>query len=502
MSVSRPGQPNFLVVVLDCMRASDFPGYSSEQADLPCLQGLLRESTIFRRTVSPAPWTLPSHASLFSGQYPWEHGTHARAGLSLQPSIRRISEVLANHGYRSFSLSANPLIEPEFNLTQGFDRAEWGLWWEAFLRVRRRSFEDRNNPRPSGSMRSRRLVRGGFVDRLLHRLMLGAFRYTAVMDRTNSVVEKLRPPEPGLEGAVSSWIEPTFAKWVSETPSDTPVFSFVNLVDTHEPYYSDGEVVSGLFQWLEYARCRQDYVPFLNGEWSPDPGQMRLLHRLYVARLKVIDRRLERLIGTLRQSGRWENTLLVVTSDHGQAFGEHGMMFHMVRPDETLLRIPLMVRFPGRQLRPVVENWASLTDVAPTMLEEAGISEERLGSGIPLQKLAEHERGCPVLATGDGLVWSHVRGRLSKSRLAKLDHTFGVAYEGNWKVVVDRTAGTTQAFDVEADPGEANNRWDPGDPQLTRLQSSARRVADRVEGAVREEISSNVQDRLESWGYM
>lgn len=497
-----PERPTLVVVVLDCMRASDFPGYSGAQANTPCLTSLLGESSLFSRAVTPAPWTIPAHASLFSGMYPWEHGTHARASLVMNPSVPRLPEVLRDHGYATFALSANPLIEPTFNLVQGFDRAWWGRWWESFLRIGPANSGSSPSRGPSEPDVRRPMRRGGLSDRILHSAMQKAFRFTFLLDGANRIAQRLRPPEPGLELAVAPWIEGMLGRWLSETPPDKPVFAFVNLVDTHEPYYLNAEVVKGFSNWMEYARCRQDYIPFLNGEWEADASSMDLLHRLYVSQLGVVDRRISRLIGLLKQSGRWENTLLVVTSDHGQSFGERGVLFHMIRPDETLLRIPLVVRFPDRREAKVIDEWASLIDIVPTLLSAAGIQGQRMGPGVPLQTLLHGSRVDPVLATADGIVWGHQRSMISASRRDSLDHTFGVAYKGDWKVIVDGTTGSTYAFEIASDPGEEHNRWDPLDPQLGELRSIAQSVADRTQVASAASVSADVEERLKSWGYL
>lgn len=493
-------RPNVLIVVLDCVRSSDLFGPGSVDDALPFLTGLRRESVNFQRAVSPAPWTLPAHAALFSGLYPWEHGTHARASLEMPVTVPRISEALRDHDYATFLLSANPILEPAFNFVQGFDRARWGQWWEPFLRI------PRSTGRPSGVGTQRsggpKLHRGDWGDRLLHRAMHQGLHFSAVLDWTRQLAQGVRRPEPGLELAVAHWIEPTLSEWMSDTPARTPVFAFVNLVEAHEPYFSNPEVTRTVGDRIRLARCRQDFVGVFNGEWRPDPARMALLHQLYRAQLRVIDRRLARLISALKSAGRWESTLLIVTSDHGQAFGEHGMLFHMIRPDESLLRVPLLVRFPDRELRGDVDHWASLVDIVPTVLRATGLPAPTYSPGVALQELAEHERPGPVLAACDGLVWGHNRSQVSPARLAELDATFGVAYEGDWKVVVRRPGREIRAYHLASDPGETRDRWDSGDPMLARLGARAAEAADGLSRTKPTPSSPDVEARLRSWGYL
>jgi arylsulfatase A-like enzyme len=502
MGSAVPVRPNILVVVMDCMRAADFPGAAGDHPPTPFLAELMKESVTFRRAITPAPWTIPAHASLFSGLYPWNHGAHGKADLRVPESIHRVSESLAGVGYATFSLSANPLLEPTFNLTQGFDRAAWASWWESFIRVPRESPAPSYTGRDSAEAKRPATKRGGRMDRILHNRLQDAFRFSFVVDGVNRLAQTMRRPDPGLELAVASWIEPTLAGWIQQTPAGTPVFAFVNLVEAHEPYFRNPSVGRGIADWVRYAQCRQDNLGFLNGDWTEKPGRMDRLHELYRYQVQVIDRRLARLVDVFKASRRWDNTLLIVTSDHGQAFGEHGMLFHMIRPDEPLLRIPMIARFPSDKTPYVSDSWASLVDIEPTLMAAAGIPKRSEADGIPLQALRDLPRPGPVLAGCDGVVFDHNRSRISSPRMDALDHTMGVAYDGNWKVVVDATAGMVRAFDISTDTEESKDRWDPHDPALQRLEQAARSAATALTKIPHAEMSAEVEDRLRSWGYL
>src|ERR1700693_5078851 len=109
-------RPDLLVVVMDCVRASDFPGGTSPVPGMPTAEKLVRESIRFPRAISVAPWTIPSHASLFTGLYPWENGVHMLRELRLDPSVPTLAGMLAKAGYSTFSLSSNGFICPDIGL--------------------------------------------------------------------------------------------------------------------------------------------------------------------------------------------------------------------------------------------------------------------------------------------------------------------------------------------------------------------------------------------------
>lgn len=340
------------------------------------------------------------------------------------------------------------------------------------------------------------------LDSLLHSRMQDAFRFAALVDGASKLSQRLRSPRPGLESAVAPWIEATLEKWVSDTPRELPLFAFVNLVEAHEPYFATPRYVSGLRSWLRYARARQDYLRFLNREWVARPGQLELLHSLYAEQVRTLDRRLEKIVGILRSAGRWDDTLLIVTSDHGQAFGEHDMLFHMMRSDETLLRVPLVVRFPGESGLSVNPQWVSLIDVAPTVALAAGLPSIPAFEGEPLPRFAEVSRKSPVLACSDGIVWSRDRSRFSRESVERLDRPAGVAYLGDYKVIVDGVTSGTRAYEISSDPAERNNVWDDARRDLVQLRSIADDVARRLVAEPRPAISDAVEERLQSWGYV
>lgn len=503
METDRLGRPDVVVVVMDCMRASDFGmGEAFSNMQTPFLSSLDGRLTRFDRAVSPAPWTVPSHASLLSGRYPWADGVHARGNLRFGQCRTWLPSMLQSAGYRTFALSANPLLDPAFEFTRGFSKAAWAAWWESFLRFGR--------SRPSSVCQSGEeelsgppgTFRDSVLDRFLHSRMQDAFRFAAFVDGASKLSQRLRTPEPGFESAVAPWIETTLAEWLSDTPREIPIFAFINLVEAHEPYFATPRSVSGVRPWIRFARTRQDYLRYLNAEWAARPGEMELLHSIYAEQVRTLDLRLERIAATLRSSGRWDNTLFVVTSDHGQAFGEHNMLFHMMRSDETLLRIPLVVRFPGTSVVSMNRQWVSLVDVAPTVASAAGLPPVSSFEGEPLQSLSQESRASPVLACSDGIVWSRDRGRFSRSTIERLDRPSGVAYFGDYKVIVDGVSSETRAYDVVSDPAERHDIWDGGRTDLCRLQSIARTVARSVMAAGRPTLSEAVEERLQSWGYV
>ena len=500
-SDARRSRPNLLVVVLDCVRASDFPGGRDAVPAMPWTESLLTESFRFPRAVSVAPWTIPAHASLFTGLYPWEHGCHARGSLTLAPDVARLPDQLRQAGYATISLAANPFINSTFGLTNGFDRAGWGGWWESYARLPRDRPPAELGSDGSGATSFLQRIRKGPLGEAMLNRMDDAYRCPFVLDGLNHVLQGIRAPTHVGEVGVSPWIEPTLERWVKETPEEQPIFACINLVDAHEPYYADREVIRSARDWFRYARARQDHVSYAAGEWQMTPERAEVLHALYRRSIQTVDRRLRRMAEILERAGRWESTAMVLTSDHGQAFGEHDVLFHMFRPDDPELRIPLIYRPPDRVPGREAVGWASLIDVAPTLLAVASTEPSAPLSGVPLPSLVETPRADPVLSMSDGLIFGHVRTRFSPDRRSAFDRVWGVAYQGDRKAIVEPTRAEVRVYDIARDLAERLNLWSGPSAPADPLEQAARDVAHRMVSAVQRPPTEEVADRLRSWGY-
>jgi len=500
-----PGRPpDIVVVVLDCVRAADFVGGSPGIGGMPFCEELRRESIAFPRAISPSPWTIPSHATIFTGLPPWETGCHWKGSLQLADRFSRVPAVLQEQGYRTMSLSANPLIEPSFGLVEGFQQVAWSGWWEPFLRYAT-PHPPHGLPASKTGVASRlaaRRQRKGPVDFLIKKVRPSIIQHPVVMVAGNRFVHGLRQERGEETRSIARWLEPTFADWVGGVPHDQPLYAFINLLDAHEPYFPDGDRLRGLSKWRDYAATRQDPVAWMNGDWKATAENFELIHDLYREMIAGMDRRLRGIVDALKANGRWDRTALIVTGDHGQAFGEHGTLFHFFRVDEQLVRVPMWLRLPGgAQGGTEGRGWASLVDIAPTVFELSGRPRSVHRSAYSLTSLTDAERPEPAVAISDGIVWGHFRSRFRPEGVDKFDRVYAAAYSGDWKVVADMRTNSQSAYDVARDPGETRNEWTDSDA-LSRLSVVARAAGARTTSGTPSELTEDVEDRLTAWGYV
>ena len=491
-------RPNFLIVILDCGRPDDLPGGANPIPGMPFAESLQKESLTFPDAVAPSPWTIPSHASLFTGLYPWESGAHLKRSLVLDPTLPTLAERLGEAGYASFSASANGFISPDFGLVRGFSAAAWGDWWERFLHI-----PTNDKPPRAVNFGPTLHLPEGALWKMLEGPAKYANRRPILLDAVNRLTSNLVQPGDTYSPFVGPWVETAVARWLGQQPPDRPVFTFVNYYEAHEPYIIDPARVEGGMSFWHLARLRMDRTNFLAGRWKPTEEEFRDLRRLSRAVIRALDDRLARLAEVFRAAGRWDNTVVILASDHGQAFGERGFLFHGVRLWEPVVRIPLWVRWPDGRYRGVrARGGASLIDVMPTMLEAAGLPVPNLPSATSLVDLIDRPRLGPLMTMSDGTPARRTLARMVPGEVWRpWDQAHLAAYGEGHKLILNVETDRIQQFDLVRDPGEGDDLGEPREGSLAPLAALLRDRAQTVVHGRVEAPTRELDQRLQSWGY-
>lgn len=490
--------PDVVVVVLDCVRGSELAVPPTGPVPYPFFDGLRREAVVFPKTASVGHWTLPAHASLFTGLYPWDHGLYQGGARRLGAELPLAARWLRRGGYRTASFSANRMLNPSYGWLEGFDYAAWGS--SSYLRsssVRGPPMETGRTPvRPSPAERIPELLQqAGYW------AVVGLERFPAVLDGIARWEARLRGDGRYSRPVMAPWIEGSFDRWVRSVPADEPLFAFVNLLDAHEPYLMDREDGFTRAELAEAARVRQDHHGWIEGRWRPSPRETELLLRLYRATLRLLDLRVRALTECLRAQGRWENTLFVLTSDHGQAFGEHGLLYHMFGISNDVVRVPLWVRFPhGEHGGRTAHGWASLVDVVPTLAEVTGAPGPGSTAGRSLTELLDHEREGPIYALADGSTFGEPAPPSFRWKDLRDDFLAVSAFQGRWKAVLTLPGQRVRYFDLETDPHEAHPQPRESVPGAPDLGEGLRRVGASLHRLGGSDDGAQVR-HLRAWGY-
>ncbi|MDA1195528.1 MAG: sulfatase [Planctomycetota bacterium] len=444
-------RPNLLVILLDTLRgdmvqAQPVPG---EAVAMPTLQRLAAEGALATSAIAPASWTLPSITSFLTGLPPSEHSVDdpERSGR-LPGEVTTFAEVLANtHGYETAAFVDGPFFARDSNMLQGFQDGAPGFALQGTAAVVGRWAEKRDASKPF------------FL--LLHTMEAhdpyGAANHPWPL-RPRNVRADLRTRWGALK-------EP----W-----------------DITRAYLQDIHVRELLEQERGRPRLRQLVQCMNDGcEVDPRPDVLEELKASYLEGVRWVDGLVAQTLDTLAARGLLENTLVVISSDHGEAFGEHGMLGHGRRLDRELVHVPLVMRGPAPfHGGKVIEGVVGLIDVLPTFFDWIGALPPDGSTGHSFLRQFDAEKmvirppvATEVLATPSTL--GSDRALLRRAIVS-----------ARWKYVVtyDSTEGTVteSVFDLLADPLEQNDLAAPAGVMPAGLPFDE--VFCRAAEAVRERI--------------
>ncbi len=332
--------PNILLVMLDTVRADALSCIDPVSGQSPNLDRLAREGVLFRRAVSPAPWTVPSHGSLFTGLFPSQHGANWDRP-ALNENLRTLAEALYERGYRTVGFSENPSVSRIMGFGQGFEEFD-----DMYLNLRRAM-----GPGLIAAVRSRVFGRRPTLE------------YTA--DTTAQFVRWLRGNALGQEAP--------------------PFFAFLNYVAGHLPDYArDGshpplparDALERVERVSELGS--RNYLP----GYALSPAEMDVLRAFYRGDVAYLDAKLGLLFDFLRSRELLDETVVVVVSDHGENFGDHGLIEHSFNLYNTVLHVPLIIRFPAKVGAGTLRgDLVSTVHLGDTILDLAGIEDRAASSG-------------------------------------------------------------------------------------------------------------------------
>jgi arylsulfatase A-like enzyme len=339
-----PKRPNVLWIVWDTVRADRTSLYGHSTATTPKLEEWAKGARVFDDVVSTASTTTPSHAGMFTGLMPTQHGAN-NAHPWLEDSLVTLAELLKEAGYSTYLWAANPHISKEENFQQGFDHEAHP--WDS--KYRERAVE------------------------IVRAKMEG--------DRTSEIGNEKKRGEfiPWTIKAAGELAELDLLQWLDEREPCTPYFAFVNYMEAHRPFIPTREarerVMSPEMAERSY-RIDRSWIPmwtytFGLAEYSED--ELELMARTYDATLTELDDLFAHLLESLEARGHLENTAIILTADHGEHLGEQHMLDHQYSLYAPVINVPLVIRYPariepGRDARPVMNF-----DVFPTVLDLAAL---------------------------------------------------------------------------------------------------------------------------------
>jgi arylsulfatase A-like enzyme len=417
--------PNVLFVVWDTVRADHLSLYGHDKPTTPFLESIANESVVFDRAVSPSFWTLPSHASLFTGLAASVHGADADYKW-LDNRFLTVAEHFGANGYDTYAWSSNPNISRTANTVQGFDTFQQPFGrnlWRDQVEAHTKSLLDpedhttRDNPE----------------------------RYTSIAFHKTGPVTR-----------------DAFFGWLDETRDrQRPFFAFLNYMEAHAyrlPSEASRRIVApdpaayASMMGTSNLLRRQTNVMF--GRWKDYTRRERQgLYDLYDSSILDLDGYLREVFGGLKDRGLLEDTIVVVTADHGEQFGEHGLYLHNFSVYDPLVHVPLLVHWPAGGL-------------APRRVPDTGSTGALFSTHVDLAKLPQPD--APIL---EGNLTEHWRGPVVSELTApcanpenrRLDFgirdwsaTYTAIYDGEVKLI-EASNGQHELYNLERDDKETTN---------------------------------------------
>jgi arylsulfatase A-like enzyme len=404
---------------MDCVRFDYLSAYGYPHATTPNLDQLAADGVLFENAFAAAPWTPPSHASLFTGTYPSRHGVDVDENLFLSEQNRTLAEILSDHGYRTFGVLPDVHLSSVRGFHKGFQEST-ELWRLPYL-----------HPEYD------------WLKCLVWNAVFGRDRRTRY---TNTVLTR--------------WLK----KNISTT---TPFFIFVNYKAAHNSYHQIPWRFRRRFEKkshgidmrkVRYYSSKGGYS-YMARKLDLTEEEFQLVQSWYRGAIAYLDSRIGELIQYLKQIRAYENTLIIITADHGENFGEHHLAYHLFCLYDTLLHVPLIMTCPalfprGRKVPALV----SLTDVMPTILDALQINEPVTSQGtslVPFEGREYHEHifaefGRPYY------MLERLRSQFPNHDFSPLDRGLQCIRTKEYKLITGSDS-IEELYNLRTDPGETDN---------------------------------------------
>ncbi len=422
------GRKRVIFCLIDAAQARRLGCYGHERRTTPNIDALARDGVIFENAFSQAPYTIASLCSLLSSRYPESHGVVARGKLPVDAAT--MPEIFRAGLFRTAGFSANPFFSRAFGLDRGFD-----VFREIFL------------------------------------------EYGVTTEHVVSV------PAEKLTDEAAAWIEENL---------DADSFVFIHYLQPHNPYDPPERFRRVFERGGGLEPSTKNLLEIDAGRLRVDESDLAHIKDMYDGNLAYVDSEIGRLVERLKAMGVYDDSMVVVLSDHGEAFGEHGRFLHNSTVYDEMIQVPLIMKMPaslgeeGKSVRAQVE----LIDVLPSVLDAFGISAEGLGF-----------QGASFMPALNG---AGAR-KYTFSRTVGEKPVYAVRGEG-LKYIFNSETLSGELYDLSADRDEKKNIADerPEAAEALRKELFAWLDSQACPQGVNADVSldDDIKERLKSLGYM
>ena len=338
-------KPNVIIIVFDTLRKDGIRPYNAN-SPTPSLAEFSKDANVFYNCVAPSPWTLPSHVSIFTGLYPNEHeiinSEEFDLGLNLDRAYDRMKELAGNtlqvalmkSGYTTYGMTANPFLSSISGFDQGFDVYQFYDYVGVSSIDNIESIKAKYQQASAGKV-LQTLLSGNISD------LSSLYKY--YRNQKRHILSK-----GGLE----------ITNLLLNTTFEQPFMLFVNFMEMHEPY-DWGE--------MRYDLINNRIARAIMDAYDIHPYSVRDIHKFrnlyFNQEANEIDTLFGRFIEHLKKTAIYDDSIIIVTSDHGQEFKEKGYYGHGLFLHDEIIKVPLMVKLPGNRKIEKKDGYQSLTSL-------------------------------------------------------------------------------------------------------------------------------------------
>ncbi len=418
-------QRNLILISVDTLRADRLGCYGYGRDTSPTIDRLAREGSLFVDASAPSPWTLPSHASMFTGLYPRRNGVTGTR-FTMPQDVPTLAGILQKLGYATAGIVTNSLLTTN-GLDRGFDHHEE---------------VDKGGPHPSAT-----------------------------------------------SGRGIAWLE--------ARDRARPFFLLLHYIDPHSDYGTLEEVRE---QFVEpYAGKLQgkseELYAVVEGRLKLDGEDARHLSNLYDGAIRQLDGEIDKVLAYLDAEGLLENTLIVLTSDHGEEFLDHGGVLHGLTHHVEVSRVPMIFRGPDITPARRIEQPVSLIDLVPTCLRELGVPIPENLDGLALQPLLRNGEPFPARRL---YFEADLDGSMAGSMIKGQDR--GIRDE-RYKLFYNMRTEKLRLYDLREDPGELKDVKDAHPGLVQELLEDLRSFLLAGRDVPARPMSEEDLERLRELGY-
>ncbi len=465
-------KPNIILISIDTLRADHLSCYGYHKHTTPNLDKLSSDGTIYRRNFSTGVWTPPGHASMLTGLYVAEHGVYDTRRLS--DDIPTIAEILKSNGYQTAGFVNNSQVGELVNFHKGHDKFE-EVW------------------------------KGDKPKSFLERIVLAGMRRIRVKRDCQDM------------GAKKT--NKLFFSWMNNNVDEKkPFYAFLHYIEPHnplkpmQPFKSRFlDKPSGSIDMKKIEKIAHNPLICFVEDLNPNEEEIQYLKDLYDGEIAYTDSMVGEIVDILKKNGTYDNTMIIITSDHGEHFGEYGLWSHVASLHNEVLNVPLIIKYPKNiECLSEVNEYTQLVDIFPTVVDIAGLSGKVLNkvSGISLK--LNREKGNSyhdyVSSEWEGRVPYFIQARLNKDNpdvdLEKIRLQMSMVQTREYKYIL-KSDGTEIFYKVSNGKEDGTIEVDTVTRDYLRSIIHSRGNTDiQKSGSEEYSINDDIKENLKSLGYM